>query len=526
MRPVEYLSMIKKDALQKTCSRHTKKRGIQSFNQWNDFINEIDSRSRPVFSCISFYTAKKANKALYQSQIKEIDIKCIFALDQLPVSFDSELELIEEGSPDRKFLNQAIDQLAKISWQNYGFRFRRAGANTQYLHYTYLCCQDTRLDFDSKNEYRDRGQMERFECASILSFRPPLNERTLNLRYHHKHHITYDDIHMTPEIRKLVDDRVITQTPQEIYHHLLPSGLTTADKIAGHQVYYQWKRDNDPVLSAGMLLEENRDMYHHRPTFVANVRALGFYIRASIDVLSGTTREIAIDATYGTNNAGMELNAVLAELDGAEAPMAYLFVEKNNSFGTSSPETMTQVIYQFLRALDNLGVNAFVDCDKDKFEINAIEQVWPSARIQLCFWHAKRAVEMKLKKSNANSLLHYSPGDAQVIVPSLEIFWGSIPVKRPDSNHIWFGFYQCKSKKIVFEGNGFQEHSSPENQKTVLEKFSQHFNAHPLIPGRNGILRTASTIHSVCATEMYNWFYTNGFYKLWAYLFASWYDFG
>ncbi|KAI0991931.1 hypothetical protein K3495_g16256 [Podosphaera aphanis] len=178
-------------------------------------------------------------------------------------------------------------------------------------------------------------------------------------------------------------------------------------------------------------------MYHHRSISVANVRALGFYIRASIDAFSGKTREIAIYATYGTNNAGMELYAVLAELDGTGAPMAYLFVEKNNSFGTSSPGIMTQVIYQFLRVLDNLGVNpSFVDCDKDKSEINAIEQLWPSARIQLCFWHAKHAVEMTLKKSNANSLLHHSPGDAQVIVPSLEIYWGSIPVKRPDSNHM------------------------------------------------------------------------------------------
>ncbi|KAI0995247.1 hypothetical protein K3495_g12935 [Podosphaera aphanis] len=262
IRPIEDFSMIKKDALQKACNRHTKKRAIQSFNQWDDFFNDIDSRSRP-------------------SQIKEIDIKCIFALDQLPVSFDSELELTEDGSPDRKFLNQAIDQLAKIFWQNSGFRFRRAGANTQYLHYTYLCCQDARLNLDSKNEFRNRGQMERFECASILSSRPSLNEQTLNLRYRQKHHNTYDDIHMTPEIRKFVDDRVITQTPQEIYHHPLSSGLTTADEIAEHQVYSHWRkaskshwrRDNNPVLSTEMLLEENRDMYHHRSIFVANVRA-------------------------------------------------------------------------------------------------------------------------------------------------------------------------------------------------------------------------------------------------------------
>ncbi|KAI0999667.1 hypothetical protein K3495_g8530 [Podosphaera aphanis] len=183
MRPVEDFSMIKK-------RRFTK--NLQSSPEKNEQSNHSTNGMTLLMKFIP--------EADVFSQIKEIDIKCIFALDQLPVSFGSELELTEEGSPDRIFLNQAIDQLAKIFWQNSGFRFRREEANTQYLYHTYLCCQDARLNLNSKNEFRDRGQMERFECASILSFRPSLNERTLNLRYHHKHHTTYDDIHMTPEI--------------------------------------------------------------------------------------------------------------------------------------------------------------------------------------------------------------------------------------------------------------------------------------------------------------------------------------
>lgn len=43
MRPVEDFSINKKDALRKTCNRHSKKRAIQSFNQWDNFIGEIDS---------------------------------------------------------------------------------------------------------------------------------------------------------------------------------------------------------------------------------------------------------------------------------------------------------------------------------------------------------------------------------------------------------------------------------------------------------------------------------------------------
>ena len=53
------------------------------------------------------------------------------------------------------------------------------------------------------------------------------------------------------------------------------------------------------------------------------------------------TKEVAIDATFGKNNAGMDLYAVLAELDGTGVPLAYLFVEKDNSTGPAPAGTMT-----------------------------------------------------------------------------------------------------------------------------------------------------------------------------------------
>ncbi|POS87283.1 hypothetical protein EPUL_000774 [Erysiphe pulchra] len=49
MRPIEDFSKNKKDALRKTCNRHTKKRTIQLSDQWDDFIDKIDIRSRPDF---------------------------------------------------------------------------------------------------------------------------------------------------------------------------------------------------------------------------------------------------------------------------------------------------------------------------------------------------------------------------------------------------------------------------------------------------------------------------------------------
>jgi hypothetical protein len=65
----------------------------------------------------------------------------------------------------------------------------------------------------------------------------------------------------------------------------------------------------------------------------ANVRALAFYISDSINTLARDSRELAMDSTFGTNNGGLSLFSVLAEVDGTGAPLAYCFVEifKSNS---------------------------------------------------------------------------------------------------------------------------------------------------------------------------------------------------
>jgi hypothetical protein len=100
------------------------------------------------------------------------------------------------------------------------------------------------------------------------------------------------------------------------------------------RVYYQWhlanskkwQRHSDSLLSAQSLLSERSDI--RSASYVsANVRGLAFYINDSISVLSSHAKELAMDATYGTNNKGMELFAVLAEFDGAGVPLAYCFVD-------------------------------------------------------------------------------------------------------------------------------------------------------------------------------------------------------
>ncbi|CAK7565191.1 MAG: hypothetical protein SEPTF4163_003101 [Sporothrix epigloea] len=93
--------------------------------------------------------------------------------------------------------------------------------------------------------------------------------------------------------------------------------------------------------------------------------------------LSTTVKELSMDATYGTNNAGMDLFAVLAEVDGAGIPLAHLFLETvqgDDGSSNARPGAITVVLSRFLQTLRDAGFNpTFFGCDKDLSEIKAIQ---------------------------------------------------------------------------------------------------------------------------------------------------------
>jgi hypothetical protein len=97
---------------------------------------------------------------------------------------------------------------------------------------------------------------------------------------------------------------------------------------------------------------------------------LAFYISDSIKVLAYRAKELAMDATYGTNNKGMELFAVMAEFDGTGVPLAYCFVEifEDNSKGErkAEPGAIIDIRSKFLQQLQDSGLDpAFFGTDKD-----------------------------------------------------------------------------------------------------------------------------------------------------------------
>ena len=86
----------------------------------------------------------------------------------------------------------------------------------------------------------------------------------------------------------------------------------------------KWRRDPDPLCSAKNLLSERPDITSSEYR-VDNVRGLAFYISEAISTLTTRAKELAMDATFGTNNAGMDMFAVLAEVEGTGVPLAYCF---------------------------------------------------------------------------------------------------------------------------------------------------------------------------------------------------------
>ena len=364
-----------------------------------------------------------------------------------------------------------------------------------------------------------------------------LESRTLTVTMRHDYHKPYANIELDASILEFIRSRATESTASRIHRALMASGLPGTASVSQSQVYYQWlqanvsnwRRDADQFLSAKMLLSEQlaTQQCDHSVFTSGNLRGLALFVRESISSLRHEAKELAMDATFGTNNAGMDLFAVLAEVDGTGVVLAYLFVGMTPSDGDkrrTDPGALTSLLEQFLRRIQMAGFDpVFFGTDKDASEIAAVKLVWPETTLQLCFWHALRALRTKLKDSSTHKTqAGYFPGEAAEVIPGLEVCWGSIPTRRPNGDHR-YGRCQCLSRREQFEERGRIEQMSTTEKDTVSRMFSRHFNAHSLIPDRNGIFRSRTEIHRECASEMYSWCKALGFFRLWAYLFVNWY---
>lgn len=469
-----------------------------------------------------------------KGQMQPLDIKLIFDLDQLPVSFGRTLRT-DDGGSTREPINEAMRQLTEIVWKEGGFRFYHRKTKTDSgLMYEYYCSQDQDREMKSQSEGKhDVQRMQRFQCQSKLWMRPCLESRAMGLTMFHQHHDSYVNKSLSDEVLEFIQARMTASTASEIYRDLLAARVPGSKTATQSQVYYQWqqanattwRRDPDSFLSAVQLLSGGD--YPFMEYRSGNLRGLALFIPQSIDLLASSTKEVAMDATFGTNNAGMDLFAVLAEYDGSGIPLAYCFVQKmpsESGVSGADPGALSNVLTQFLSHLRNLGLNpTFFGTDKDRSEIFAIKQVWPETTVQLCYWHVKRAIRSKLKSiAKCKTLAQYHPEEAQKLIPELELCWGSLVIRRPIDSHR-NARCECASRNLQPDEAGRQETSTVAERDIVLDMVCRHFNSHSLIPDKNGTFRSAHVIHQESATEMYRWCRARNYVYLWAYLYINWY---
>jgi FPC/CPF motif-containing protein YcgG len=112
----------------------------------------------------------------------------------------------------------------------------------------------------------------------------------------------------------------------------------------------------------------------------------------------------------GTNNSNCELFAAVAGAHGSGIPLAYCLIQTSPNATAGAKQA---ILTSFLGELRKLGIMPeFTLSDKDWSEINAMKEVWPRAKHQLCFWHALRALKQRLSKNKITPAA-YDPKEAQ-----------------------------------------------------------------------------------------------------------------
>jgi hypothetical protein len=129
-----------------------------------------------------------------------------------------------------------------------------------------------------------------------------------------------------------------------------------------------------------------------------------------------------------TNSQHLELYSVLGEYDNTGFPLSYCLL---STAASTEFNKRTHALASWLEQLrDQHGVNPrFVHVDKDMAEIGAIRAIWPRAKIQVCWWHLRKAIRERLGR-NRLSTTPYVPKLAHEEFPFISLSF--TPAGRPD----------------------------------------------------------------------------------------------
>jgi len=102
-----------------------------------------------------------------------------------------------------------------------------------------------------------------------------------------------------------------------------------------------------------------------------------------------------------TNSKHLELYSIMGEFDNAGFPMTYCLLSTATAIDLGKRKLAIAAWSRCLR--DQYGVKpVFIHSDKDMGEIGAVKMVW-EAKINLCWWHLRRAVRTRLAKAKLST---------------------------------------------------------------------------------------------------------------------------
>ena len=284
-----------------------------------------------------------------------------------------------------------------------------------------------------------------------------------------------------------------------------------------------------------------------------------------------------------TTSEGYELLALVAEHNLKAYIVAMMFLRPRASQPVMDSAARqrrqgarTALIKSWLSALKARGLAPWlVHLDKDFSEISAVREVWTDAYMQICLWHALKAVETRLAGPPSKKRVVYYPDDAKDVIPELDPSWvpgGHDPKQRrrsgfsfeahvsasassvnepqaaslPDpSSREAFGRLSaqlgvasavdaieeesdaaeypttlCATQKRAREAERF---CPVQYRSFIVSLFRSHFNWQPDIPVAGSGFLTSSQIYRKAARQMYLACHCRDLRALWAYMWEHWY---
>ena len=349
--------------------------------------------------------------------------------------------------------------------------------------------------------------MQRFECHGQLILR--INMETCKAKIQIKHLLQ----HERPLTTSSVPPEVVSEIqnnfhldPLQLRTHL--STLFDLRDITNKQIYYWWsvatektyQKDKNPVRSAILLLKERfkeKGCILLMSLHTESLTAIAFSSPCLI-YLKEMVKEIHVDATYKTAKGRFELYAIIGQYQGTGFALGYLIldvIEGSNNLDMGK----TTILTEFFSKFKNLGLSPeYVFSDKDFSQINAAKNVWPSANIQLCLWHIKKAIVTKMKSNQRGKYKRFTA------------------FELADLNFVDPNFVPTNANNDTV--------CPITHQDNVLNLVERHFNLHPLIPfGPHKTFLTAEEIWKTAVREIYQFCHKHAYPELWNYLFFSWY---